>query len=151
RARGRVRAPGSSRPPLRPADEGQEREAPRRVGAQAHPALAVDAEAGEARQQLLEGDAQLAAREARAEAEVDAEAEGGVRVRRALRVEPLGERERALVAVRGGEGHVDARALRDRDAADLDVARRHPRETGHRRLEAQELLDRAAEALGAPS
>src|SRR4030095_5670750 len=81
---------GSSRPPLRPAREGQERKAPGRVGAQAHPALAVDAKLGKARQQLLERDAQLAAREARAEAEVDAEAEGEVRVRGARGVEALG-------------------------------------------------------------
>ena len=96
---------------------------------------------GEPRQQLLEEHAQLEAREARAEAEVRAEAEGDVRVRVARGVEAERIGEDALVAIRRRVEQQQLVARADALAAQRRVARGGAVHVLDRRHPAQHLLD----------
>src|SRR5262245_3081382 len=125
---------------------GQARVDPVGVGAHALRILLRELVARRAREELLEADPELEAREARAEAEVHPEAEGEVRVRVATRVEAVGLGEGALVAIRGGEEQVHALAPREPAPVQLDVARERAREPLHGRVVAQRLLDGGRDA-----
>ena len=97
--------------------------------------------AREAAEQLLQRHPGLEPGQRGAEAEVDPVAEGEVALVGAVDVEPVGVDERPVVAVGRRVVHLDAGALRDPDAADLDVSGGGAGEPDHRRLEAQHLLD----------
>src|SRR4029453_1603129 len=76
-----------------------------------------------------------------AEAEVVAEAEGEMALRRARHVEAFPVRELRFVAVRGAVQREDDRALRDLDARKLDVLERPAREELDRTVVPERLLD----------
>src|SRR5690606_25056672 len=97
----------------------------------------------EARKQLLEGNAALESCERRAEAVVDAEAEGHVLLRIAAQLESVSVRVLARVAVRGREQHHQVLALVDLGSRDLRIARGHARQHLDRRYVAERLLDEA--------
>ncbi len=93
-------------------------------------------------EQGLECDPRLEPRERRAEAEMDPLAERDVAQRGPSELKRVGVGIPALVAVGRCPEQQHALPLRDSDAAELDVARRHPRPRLHGREIAQELLDR---------
>lgn len=85
--------------------------------------LAGELAAREAREELLEEDPPLEARELGAEAELLSEAEGELRVGVPPCVEAVGVREDFLVAVRRGVHHHHLVALAGAPTAQLGVAR----------------------------
>ena len=82
--------------------DGQVGESPVGVGGHAHRPVVADLVVGESGQQLVEADPYLGAGQAGAQAAVDAEAEGHVRVGRASDVEATGGRARCTSGRRGG-------------------------------------------------
>ena len=107
----------------------------------------VEREAVEPREQRAERDVHLLARERRADAVVDAHAEGEVLGRvRARDVEAVGVGELRRVAVRGGEAQHADRAGRDLRALDLAVLRADAPHVRGGRGEAQHLLHQVRDA-----
>src|SRR5207244_9580229 len=109
---------------------------------------AVELHVGEAPEQLLEHDLDLEPREVRPQAEVVAEAEGEVLVRRSADVEPVRVREDVLVPVGRAvpEGHLVV--LTDRLAVELRVVRHRAAEVHEGRDPAEHLLDGGVEERG---
>ena len=93
-------------------------------------------------EQFGEQQAQGEPGEVRSEAEVLADSEGELRVRRAVDVEGVGVVEYRRIAVRPGVPHQHLVALRDLLASDLDVGGGRSTEVMDRRLPTQYLLDR---------
>ena len=107
-----------------------------------------DPEVAEALDQHAERHAALEPGEGRAEAEVDAVAEGDVPVRAAPDVEPLGIRELGFVAVRRADPGDGRLAGPERLAADLSVFHHGPEHRLDRRAIAEHLLDRVGQEGG---
>jgi hypothetical protein len=96
----------------------------------------------QAAEQRADGDLTLYAREWRAEAEMDALAEGKVTVVSPCDVEPVSVGEPIRVSVRGGQHDEHQLALWDCDAIELDVRRSVAERRGfHGAVVAQEFLD----------
>ena len=104
---------------------------------------------GQPLEEQRERDPQLEPGERRSDAEVDAFPERDVAAEvGAARVEAVGVGELALVAVRRGEVHHDARLGRQLDASELDRTGRLAEESLRGRLQAQHLLDQRRQELG---
>src|SRR5262245_25320379 len=104
-------------------------------------------EAREARQQLLERDARLEARQRRAQTEVDPEAKRHVSLRIARDVEAIRVRELCFVAVGRAQQRDHCRAGGDLHTGELDVLRGLAEQELDRTVVAQRLLDQRRDAV----